>query len=83
MGRAQVGLFQRLLASGEKPHPVRKLAPDRIAGGVDSAGEVLEFGPLNHSMHQVDEHIRIADLAPLSRIYEHALERMLGLPRRS
>jgi succinyl-diaminopimelate desuccinylase len=44
------------------------------------AGEVLEFGPLNQSMHQIDEHIRIADLAPLSRIYEHALARLLGLP---
>ena len=43
------------------------------------AHEVLEFGPLNQSMHQVDEHIRIADLAPLSRIYEHTLERLLGL----
>jgi succinyl-diaminopimelate desuccinylase len=44
------------------------------------ADEVLEFGPLNHSMHQVDEHIRIADLAPLSRIYQRTLERLLGLP---
>lgn len=42
------------------------------------AKEVVEFGPVNTSMHQVDEHIRIADLAPLSRIYETALAELLG-----
>jgi succinyl-diaminopimelate desuccinylase len=40
------------------------------------AREVVEFGPVNASMHQVDEHIRIADLAPLSRIYEETLTRL-------
>jgi succinyl-diaminopimelate desuccinylase len=34
------------------------------------AREVVEFGPLNHSIHKIDEHVRIADLEPLSRIYE-------------
>jgi acetylornithine deacetylase/succinyl-diaminopimelate desuccinylase-like protein len=29
-------------------------------------------------MHQADEHIRLDDLAPLSRIYEAVLERLLG-----
>jgi succinyl-diaminopimelate desuccinylase len=41
------------------------------------AREVVEFGPVNASMHQVDEHIRIADLAPLSKIYEQTIERLL------
>lgn len=41
------------------------------------AREVIEFGPINESMHKVDEHIRLADLAPLSRIYETTLERLL------
>jgi succinyl-diaminopimelate desuccinylase len=40
--------------------------------------QVVEFGPVNASMHQVDEHIRLADLAPLSRIYEGALAQLLG-----
>jgi succinyl-diaminopimelate desuccinylase len=34
------------------------------------AREVVEFGPLNDSIHKIDEHVRIADLEPLSRIYE-------------
>jgi succinyl-diaminopimelate desuccinylase len=42
------------------------------------AREIVEFGPVNASMHQADEHIRLADLAPLSRIYEAVLERLLG-----
>ena len=37
------------------------------------AREVVEFGPLNDSIHKVDEHVRIADLEPLSRIYERAV----------
>ena len=42
------------------------------------AREVAEFGPLNESAHKIDEHIRLADLEPLSRIYEDVLERLLG-----
>src|SRR6185369_5808612 len=30
--------------------------------------EVVEFGPVNASIHAIDEHVRIADIAPLSRI---------------
>jgi len=37
------------------------------------AGEVVEFGPLNDSIHKIDEHVRIADLEPLSAIYEQTI----------
>lgn len=37
--------------------------------------EVIELGPLNASIHKVDEHIPVDDLDTLSRIYE----RVLGL----
>jgi succinyl-diaminopimelate desuccinylase len=37
------------------------------------AREVVEFGPLNHSIHKIDEHVRTADLEPLSAIYERAV----------
>lgn len=39
--------------------------------------EVVEFGPVNASIHKLNEHVRIADLAPLSRVYEGVLERLL------
>jgi succinyl-diaminopimelate desuccinylase len=37
------------------------------------AQEVVEFGPLNDTIHKIDERIRIADLGPLSSIYEQTV----------
>jgi succinyl-diaminopimelate desuccinylase len=37
------------------------------------AREVVEFGPLNDSIHKIDEHVRIVDLEPLSIIYERTI----------
>jgi succinyl-diaminopimelate desuccinylase len=37
------------------------------------AREVVEFGPLNDSIHKIDEHVRIADLEPLAAIYERTI----------
>jgi len=39
--------------------------------------QVVEFGPLNDSIHQVNEHIRLADLQPLKNIYRRVLEQLL------
>lgn len=39
--------------------------------------QVLELGPLNASIHQVNEHVSISDLDTLSRIYEEILARLL------
>ena len=39
--------------------------------------EVVEFGPLNASIHQVNEHIDIAELEPLKNIYRRTLEQLL------
>lgn len=39
--------------------------------------QVVEFGPINASIHQVNEHIAIADLEPLKNIYRGVLERLL------
>ncbi|MGE3520973.1 MAG: succinyl-diaminopimelate desuccinylase, partial [Vicinamibacterales bacterium] len=45
------------------------------------AEEVVEFGPVNATIHKVDEHVAAADLGPLSTIYETALRRLLhGTP---
>lgn len=41
------------------------------------AREVVEFGPLNASIHKIDEHIAVRDLARLSSIYEQVLEHLL------
>jgi succinyl-diaminopimelate desuccinylase len=42
------------------------------------AREVVEFGPVNASIHQVDEHIELGALGPLSRIYERTIDTLLN-----
>jgi len=44
------------------------------------AREVVEFGPLNDSIHKIDEHVRIGDLEPLSVIYERTVTSILDFP---
>jgi succinyl-diaminopimelate desuccinylase len=39
--------------------------------------EVVEIGPVNASIHKIDERVAIADLAPLAAIYRGVLERLL------
>ena len=43
------------------------------------AREVVEFGPLNESIHKIDERTRIADLEPLSAIYERTVQSIFDL----
>lgn len=42
--------------------------------------EVVEFGPINATIHQINEHVRVEDLAPLTEIYAGLIERLLGAP---
>ncbi len=39
--------------------------------------QVVEFGPVNASIHQVDEHVDAASVDALARIYRGTLERLL------
>ena len=39
---------------------------------------VVEFGPVGASIHGIDEHVRLADIAPLSSIYERAITTLLS-----
>ena len=43
----------------------------------DICSEIVEFGPVNASIHRIDERVLIADLEPLSAIYRTVLERLL------
>ncbi len=36
--------------------------------------QVIELGPLNATIHQIDEHVAVEDLTTLSRIYERMLD---------
>ena len=39
--------------------------------------EVVELGPLNRTIHQIDECIAVDDLGRLSRVYRRILENLL------
>lgn len=39
--------------------------------------QVVEFGPVNASIHKIDEHVAVADIEPLKNIYRQTLERLL------
>jgi succinyl-diaminopimelate desuccinylase len=39
--------------------------------------QVVEFGPINATIHKVDECVRVADIAPLTTIYRRTLEALL------
>ncbi len=39
--------------------------------------QVVEFGPLNASIHQIDEHVEVASIEPLKNIYRKTLEALL------
>ena len=59
--------------------------PELFTGGGTSdarfiapwGAEVVEIGPINDSIHKLNEHVNVADLEPLSRIYENILDQLL------
>jgi succinyl-diaminopimelate desuccinylase len=38
--------------------------------------QVLEFGPVNATIHKIDEHVRVADIEPLKNIYRRTMEHL-------
>jgi succinyl-diaminopimelate desuccinylase len=66
-------------------HEVTGLTPELSTTGGTSDGrfiadicpQVVEFGPLNMSIHKIDEHIAVDNLEPLAAIYQKTLEKLL------
>jgi succinyl-diaminopimelate desuccinylase len=40
--------------------------------------QVVEFGPVNATIHKIDEHVRVSDIEPLKNIYRRTLELLHG-----
>jgi succinyl-diaminopimelate desuccinylase len=67
-------------------HTVTGTTPQLSTSGGTSDGrflatiarEVIEFGPLNRTIHKVNEHVAVADIGRLSAIYEHAARELLA-----
>ncbi len=66
---AETGLDPQLSTSGGTSDG-RFIAP--------TGAQVIELGPLNATIHKVDEGVAVADLERLSRIYQSVLTRLLA-----
>ena len=74
-----VGAVQAAVAA------VQGTFPRRLTSGGTSDGrfiaphgtEVVELGPINRTIHQIDEHVAVRDLDVLSAIYERVLGELL------
>ena len=60
--------LETLLSTGGGTSDGRFIAP--------TGTEVIELGPCNSSVHQINEHVSVADLEVLTQIYERVLERV-------
>ena len=67
--RAETGLEAELSTSGGTSDG-RFIAP--------TGAQVIELGPLNATIHQLNERVAVADLEPLSRFYQGILSQLLG-----
>jgi succinyl-diaminopimelate desuccinylase len=67
--RAETGLDAQLSTSGGTSDG-RFIAP--------TGAQVIELGPLNATIHQVNERVAITDLETLSRIYQTILNQLLA-----
>jgi succinyl-diaminopimelate desuccinylase len=47
---------------------------------IDICAEVAEFGPVNRSIHKVNEAVALDEIEPLAEVYREAISRLLGLP---
>jgi succinyl-diaminopimelate desuccinylase len=89
-----VGGLPFLTAPGELVEAVRLAIRDETgidtelstSGGTSDARfiakickQVVEFGPVNASIHKIDEHIAVADIEPLKNIYRRTLDRLEAL----
>ncbi len=70
----------------EAASSILDIDPEGDTGGGTSDGrfiaptgaEVVEFGPVNATIHQIDERVRVEDLDRLSLVYESVIERLLS-----
>lgn len=74
-----------LAAAGDSIESIQGFRPEHSTGGGTSDGrfiapmgtELIELGPVNATIHQIDEQVALADLQTLCRIYRNLLERLL------
>ncbi|PTU32175.1 succinyl-diaminopimelate desuccinylase [Stenotrophobium rhamnosiphilum] len=76
---------QLIEAAAKASQEISGVKPELFTGGGTSdarfispwGAEVVEIGPINDSIHKLNEHVKVADLDRLSTIYERTLEQLL------
>ena len=71
----------------EAIHAITGVAPNLSTSGgtsdgrfiADIAREVVEFGPVNRTIHQIDECVSVNELVQLVAVYRYTLERLLNV----
>ncbi len=72
----------------ESVQTILDIDPERSTGGGTSDGrfispagvEVVELGPINATIHKVNEQVSVADLEKLGEVYERAISNLLAVP---
>ena len=66
--RAETGLATKLSTTGGTSDGrfIARICP-----------QVIEFGPLNATIHKIDERVEVASLEPLKNIYRDTLNRLI------
>ncbi len=66
----EITQLDTILSTGGGTSDGRFIAP--------TGAEVIELGPVNESVHQINEHVRIADLELLTHVYQAIIEKLLS-----
>ncbi len=77
------GVLRDATLAALRAHGIADTVADTGGGTSDGrfiatlGSEIVELGPLNASIHKIDEHVRLADLDALAEIYRDIAERVL------
>jgi succinyl-diaminopimelate desuccinylase len=78
--RRSVGALARPLPTkpASSPNCRPPAAPPTAAFIAKICEQVVEFGPVNASIHKIDEHIDVAFIEPLKNVYRRVLEQLVA-----
>jgi succinyl-diaminopimelate desuccinylase len=79
-----VGTLSQALSESIREHTGLRTALSTTGGTSDGrfiakiCPQVIEFGPVNASIHKIDENVEVSSIEPLKNIYRSTLERLLA-----
>ena len=83
------GLLREATHAVLQSHGITETIADTGGGTSDGrfiatlGSQIVELGPVNATIHKIDEHVCLGDLEALGRIYQSLAERVLLVDRHS